>query len=132
VTDEVYFLTVEEVVLIHADQISRYGGDSGRRDTGLLESAVHAAENVAAYANESDLCDMAAAYMFHIAENQPFVDGNKRTAVASALVFLHQNGIEVLDSGEVLHDVMIKLATKELAKAEIAAVLRSLVATSSS
>jgi death on curing protein len=76
VTDEVYFLTVEEVVLIHADQISRYGGDSGRRDTGLLESAVHAAENVAAYANESDLCDMAAAYMFHIAENQPFVDGN--------------------------------------------------------
>jgi death-on-curing protein len=74
---------------------------------------------------------MAAAYMFHIAENQPFVDGNKRTAVASALVFLHQNGIEVLDPGEVLHDVMIRLATKELEKAQIAAVLRSLVASSS-
>jgi death on curing protein len=132
VTDEVYFLTVEEVVLIHADQIERHGGDSGRRDTGLLESAVHAAENVAAYANDSDLCDLAAAYVFHIAENQPFVDGNKRTAVASALVFLHQNGIEVFDPGEVLHDVMIKLATKELGKAQIAAVLRSLVAASSS
>jgi death-on-curing protein len=131
VIDEVYFLTVEEVVVIHADQISRYGGDAARRDTGLLESAVHAAENVAAYANDSDLCDMAAAYMFHIAENQPFVDGNKRAAVASALVFLHQNGIEVLDPGELLHDVMIKVATKEMGKPQIATALRSLIASSS-
>ena len=45
--DEVYFLTIEEVVAVHADQIDRYGGDSGLRDRGLLESAVHAAQNVA-------------------------------------------------------------------------------------
>jgi len=71
VIDDVYFLTVEEVVAIHADQIAHYGGDAGLRDRGLLESAVHAAENVAAYAASFDLCDLAAAYVFHIAENSP-------------------------------------------------------------
>ena len=60
--DDVYFLTIEEVVAIHADQIAHYGGDSGLRDRGLLESAVHAAEHVAAYAESFDLCDLAAAY----------------------------------------------------------------------
>jgi len=77
VIDDVYFLTVEEVVAVHADQIDRYGGDLGLRDRGLLESAVHAAQNVAAYIEDCDLCDLAAAYIFHLAENQPFVDGNK-------------------------------------------------------
>ena len=92
--DDVYFLTVEEVVEIHADQIDRYGGDAGVRDLGLLESAVHAARNVAAYGETCDLCDCRA-YLFHVAENQPFVDGNKRAALASGLVFLHQNGVAV-------------------------------------
>ena len=67
------------------------------RDRGLLESAVHAAQNVAVYVEHCDLCDLAAAYIFHLAENQPFVDGNKRTALASGLVFLHQNGIALED-----------------------------------
>ena len=91
--DDVYFLTVEEVIAIHADQIARYGGDPGLRDRGLLESAVHAARNVAAYGESLDLCDLAAAYVFHLAENQSFIDGNKRAALASALVFLHQNDV---------------------------------------
>ncbi|HTR77947.1 MAG TPA: hypothetical protein VMH39_07545 [Gemmatimonadaceae bacterium] len=59
--DDVYFLTVDEVVAIHADQIENYGGDLGLRDRGLLESAVHAAQNVAAYVTDCDLCDLAAA-----------------------------------------------------------------------
>jgi death-on-curing protein len=127
VIDDVYFLTVEEVVTIHADQIDRYGGDSGLRDRGLLESAVHAAQNVAAYLEEWDLCDLASAYIFHLAENQPFIDGNKRAALASGLVFLHQNGVEIDDPGERLYDVMIGAATKAIGKPQIAATLRSLV-----
>ena len=126
--DDVYFLTVEEVVAIHADQIAQYGGDSGLRDRGLLESAVRAAENVAAYAESFDLYDLAAAYIFHIAESQPFVDGNKRAALASGLVFLHQNGIALEDPDERLYDVMITIATKATSKPEIAATLRSLIA----
>jgi death on curing protein len=128
VIDDVYFLTVEEVVAIHADQIAQYGGDSGLRDRGLLESAVHAPENVAAYVESVDLCDLAAAYIFHIAENQPFVDGNKRAALASGLVFLHQNGIAVEDPDERLYDVMINVATKAIGKPEIATTLRSMAA----
>jgi death-on-curing protein len=124
---DVYFLTVEEVVAIHADQIAQYGGDPGMRDRALLESAVHAAENVAAYADSFDLCDLAAAYIFHIAENQPFVDGNKRAALASALVFLHQNGITVEDPEEHLYDVMINVAKKAIEKPEIATALRLLI-----
>jgi death-on-curing protein len=125
---EVYFLTVEEVVAVHADQIDRYGGDRGLRDRGLLESAVHAAQNVAAYVEDCDLCDLAAAYIFHLAENQPFVDGNKRAALASGLVFLHQNGIALEDPDERLYDVMISVATKAIGKPEIATTLRSLIA----
>ena len=102
--EDVYFLTVEEVVAIHTDQIERYGGDPGLRDAGLLESAVHAAQNVAAYVEACDLCDLAAAYILHIAENQPFVDGNKRAALASGLVFLHQNGSPVEDPEGLLYD----------------------------
>jgi len=128
VIDDVYFLTVEEVVAIHADQIANYGGDSGLRDRGLLESAVHAAQNVAVYAESVDLCDLAAAYVFHIAENQPFVDGNKRAALASGLVFLHQNGIAIDDPDERLYGVMIQIATKAIGKPEIATTLRSLIA----
>lgn len=125
--DDVYFLTVEEVVAIHADQIARYGGDPGLRDLGLLESAVHAARNVAAYVEDWDLCDLAAAYAFHLAENQPFIDGNKRAALASALVFLHQNGVETDDPREVLYDVMIGAATKAVHKLEIVTTLRSVI-----
>lgn len=128
---DVYFLTVEDVLAIHADQIERYGGDSGQRDLGLLDSAVHAAQNVAAYAEDWDLCDLAAAYVFHLAENQPFVDGNKRAALASGLVFLHQNGVEIDDPGELLYDVMIGAATKAIGKPQIAATLRSLIVPSS-
>ena len=130
-TEDVYFLTVEEVVAIHADQIDRYGGDPGLRDRGLLESAVHAAQNVAAYVEDYDLHDLAAAYIFHLAENQPFVDGNKRAALASGLVFLYQNGIALEDPDERLYDVMISVATKVIGKPEIATTLRSLVATPS-
>ena len=126
--DDVYFLTVEEVVEIHADQIDRYGGDAGVRDLGLLESAVHAARNVAVYGETCDLCDMAAAYLFHVAENQPFVDGNKRAALASGLVFLHQNGVAVEDPEGTLYDIMIGVATKEMEKPGLASVLRSLLA----
>ena len=89
---------------------------------------MHAAQNVAAYIEDSDLCDLAAAYVFHIAENQPFLDGNKRAALASGLVFLHQNGIALGDPDDRLYDLMISVATKAIGKPEIAATLRSLVA----
>jgi death-on-curing protein len=78
------FLTVEEVLVIHEDQIAAFGGTLGLRDHGSLESAVAVPQT--SFGGEflhRDVFEMSAAYAFHIAENQPFLDGNKRTALAA-------------------------------------------------
>ncbi len=87
----IVFLDVEDVKLIHAEQIDAFGGSHGVRDEGSLESAVNQAQ--ATFGEEylhSFPFGMASAYAFHIAQNQPFVDGNKRAALAAALVFRGQ------------------------------------------
>ena len=91
------FLNLAEVLEIHRDQIERYGGQAGIRDLGLLQSALAmpAAGFGGRYLHE-DLLEMAAVYLFHIARNHPFVDGNKRTGAVAALVFLSLNDIEIV------------------------------------
>ena len=81
------FLSVEDVIQIHDEQIAAYGGATGVRDQGLLESAVAVprASFGEAYLHE-DLAHMAAAYAFHIAQNQPSLDGNKRTGLVAAWI----------------------------------------------
>lgn len=119
------FLDVEDVLQIHADQLERYGGLSGVRDLGLLESAVSMPK--ATYAGEflhGDLFAMAAAYLFHITRNHPFLDGNKRTGAASALVFLDLHGIEVTASDDALYDLVIGVATGAAGKEMVASFLR--------
>jgi len=127
---EPLFLTLAEVVDIHNDQIKRYGGDAGARDLGLLESAISVPQ--AGFGGQflhSSLFEMAAAYAFHISENQTFVDGNKRTALAAALIFLEMNGILIKDPKDRLYDAMIKLATHRLGKKALAVLLEELAKT---
>jgi len=69
---------------------------------------------------------MAAAYAFHVSQNQPFVDGNKRTALASALVFLEINGVGISEPDEALYESMIKIASGKMNKEEFAVILRNL------
>lgn len=124
---KITFLTLAEVVEIHADQIERYGGGSGIRDINLLSSAV--AMPYAFFQGQflhADLFEMAAAYAFHICQNHPFVDGNKRTALAAALVFLELNDISLSDPEEKLYHSMMSLASGTLDKAGLAVVLREL------
>lgn len=121
------FLSLEDVFLIHDEQLVAYGGIQGIRDKGLLESAVMTAQ--ASFGGEylhQDLFEMAAAYAFHIAENQPFLDGNKRTALVSALVFLDINGFVILDAERKLYDAMIAIANKEMDKYDLAELLKNL------
>ena len=121
------FLTLAEVIEIHADQISRYGGRGGLRDLGLLESAV--AQPEASFAGEwlhKDIYTMAAAYSYHLCQNHPFIDGNKRTALASALVFLELNGISLLDPRGRLKDAMFQIASGKMSKEDFAKLLRTL------
>jgi death on curing protein len=112
---EIQFLNLEDVLILHEMQIERYGGATGIRDQGLLESAIGMPQ--ASFGGEfmhKGLFEMAAAYAFHIAENQPFVDGNKRTALAAALVFLDWHHIEVEEPNGELYTAMIQLAERKL------------------
>ena len=94
--DEPTFLNVDDVLDLHAAQLELYGGGAGLRDRGLLESAVAQPQTSIGGAFVHDgLFAMAAAYLFHIVSNHPFVDGNKRTGLLAALVFLDLNGIAI-------------------------------------
>ncbi len=121
------FLTMSEVLLILQDQIRRYGGTYGVRDPELLSSALAMPEATfeGKYLHR-DLYEQAAAYAFHLCQNHPFVDGNKRTALASALVFLSLNGVELDDPKGELYDLMMGVAGAGVGKAEVAATFRRL------
>lgn len=128
---EILFLTLAEVVEIHTDSIKRYGGSPGIRDINLLSSTL--AIPYASFQDQFlhvDIFEMAAAYAFHISQNHPFADGNKRTALVAALVFLELNGISLSDPEEKLYDAMIALASGNLDKIGLAAILRKLKRTS--
>jgi death-on-curing protein len=120
---EPVFLTRESVEAIHAASIHRFGGSLGIRDENVLESAL-AQPLHEYYYREADLFQMAAAYAYHIAENQPFIDGNKRAALLAALNFLVQNGVSSDRPIAEFYDAMIAIAEKRLDKAGLAAVFR--------
>ena len=122
------FLEIEDVLDLHEESLKRYGGATGLREPGLLDSAVAAALNTFLYAN-GDEFDVAAAYAFHLAESQCFFDGNKRTGIGSALLFLKLNGNPAHGTPEIekqLYAAMIAIATHELDKPGLAALLREI------
>jgi death-on-curing protein len=117
----IIFLTLDEVLEIHFDQIQRHAGDPSIRDHGLLQSAINmpSAGFGGQYLHDFPH-GMAAAYLFHLAANHPFVDGNKRTALASALTFLIVNGFELQASKDEVFDLVIGVATGKADKTEVA------------
>lgn len=124
---KITFLTLAEIIDIHADQIERYGGHKGLRDMHLLSSAV--AIPYASFSGQFlhlDIYEMAAAYAYHISQNHPFIDGNKRTALASALVFLELNSMSISDSQGKLYNAMIRISEGKFSKTEFAKVLKDL------
>ena len=109
---QIRFLTLAEVIDIHNDQIIRYGGMPGIRDIKLLSSAVAMPKtSFGGKFLHENIFQMAAAYAYHISQNHSFVDGNKRVALVSALIFLDINGIEIIDSDDILYDTMVKVAS---------------------
>ena len=119
------FLDLSEVVELQADQIERYGGTAGIRDLGLLQSALAMpASGAAGEFFHADLYEMAAAYLFHLVKNHPFVDGNKRTGAAAALIFLHMNGVRVETGSDTLAKLVENVAAGGVSKSDIATFLR--------
>ena len=115
------FLDLWEVVRIHEDQIGRYGGEPGIRDISLLMSAVAMprAGTEEGFLH-SDLFQMAAAYLFHIVRNHPFVDGNKRTGAVAAIVFLSLNDVAVEADEAGLEALVRGVAEGQAGKDEVA------------
>jgi death-on-curing protein len=131
---ETTFLTFEEVLYIHADQIAQYGGSAGVRDEGLLRSALAQPEAMFGdqYLHDS-LAAQTAAYLFHLVKNHPFVDGNKRAGTACALVFLEINGHELDPWLDGLHEftgqthletVVVQVASGDMSKDDLIAFIR--------
>ncbi len=119
------FLTLDEVLGIHADQIRVYGGASGIRDLSLLRSALAMPETTFDGAHlHPSVFEMAAAYLFHLARNHPFVDGNKRTALMCALVFLGLKGQRLLADPDDLYALVDGVAAGDVDKAETSVFLR--------
>jgi death-on-curing protein len=115
------FLTLDEILSLHEDQIRRHGGSTGVRDLGLLQSAIGTVTATfdGSFLHET-LFEMAAAYLFHISRNHPFIDGNKRTAIAAALTFMEMNGVEIDADENALYDLVIGIAAGKLTKADAA------------
>lgn len=125
-TKEPDFLTLDEVLAIHAHQIRQYGGSPGLRDRALLESAL--AMPRATFGGEKlhpTVTEQAAAYLFHLTKNHPFVDGNKRVGLACCLVFLRLNGRRIRATDDELVQLVEDVAAGGATKAEVAVFLRS-------
>jgi len=118
---DVDFLELSDVMQIHANQTALYGGASEIRDVNLLESAIEQprASFDGVYLHAFPF-EMAAAYLFHIVMNHPFVDGNKRTGTAAALVFLDINGISIEAKNGELSDLTLAVSMGSAGKPEIA------------
>jgi death-on-curing protein len=123
------FLDLERVVKLHRILIDEYGGSHGVRDLGLLTSALAQPSSMfAGVYFHTDLFEMASAYLFHIVQNHPFIDGNKRVGAAAAILFLDLNGVEFEPDEDGLVDVTLAVASGRAGKPEITTFLRSFAA----
>jgi death on curing protein len=124
----VRFLLKEIVLTIHDDQIRLYGGAYGVRDAAGLDAAVHMpqAQFDGQYLHSS-IFQMAAAYGFHLCQNHPFLDGNKRTAGMAMFTFLQLNALEPIATGTDYYITMMAVATGNMSKEQLADWLRTAV-----
>ena len=123
------FLGLDEVLLLHTDQVARYGGAAGVRDLGLLESAVATPEaSFDGVYLHATLPEMAAAYLFHLAQNHPCVDGNKRIAAAALFMFLYMNDLVLTCDEDELVAITLGVASGATTKAELAVFVAAYVA----
>jgi death-on-curing protein len=119
--DDVEFISYEELLEIHSDQLARYGGLEGFIDENVVKSAL-AQPGMRAFGEylHIDIAEMAASYIFHFAASQGFVDGNKRTAALTAVTFLLRNGYRLDCPDEDLYPVVKQAATARMPKSAIA------------
>ena len=120
------FIALDEALALHADQIETYGGSLGVRDMGLLESAL--AMPQASFGGawlHATLPEMAAAYLYHVTQNHPFIDGNKRAALIITIAFLGLNDIELEARASNLTLLVMSVASGAASKSAVAVFLET-------
>jgi death-on-curing protein len=121
-------LTLDIVLEIHAETIAQFGGSTGLRDRALLESAIAAPQaSFGGVSPLTDTVDVAAAYLFYLCSNHPFVDGNKRAALGACLVFLQLNGYRPAPDSDEWENLILAVSAGILSRAEVTTQLRTLV-----
>jgi death-on-curing protein len=126
--DDCFHLSVEIVREIHAEALEKFGGLAGIRDENLLASAVLTPQSsLGGKSPYVDLVDVAAAYLFYICCNHPFLDGNKRTAMMAAIVFLRLNGVDTLPDSERWEQLMLDVAASKIDRDATTRGLRKLI-----
>lgn len=126
--DDCIHLTIEIVHEIHAEAIESFGGLAGVRDENLLASAVLTPQS--SFGGKSpyaDIVEIAAAYLFYLCGNHPFLDGNKRTAMMAAILFLRMNGIEPAPDSDEWEKFVLDVAASEIDRDETTRRLRKLL-----
>lgn len=123
-TAEPRWVSARAIRYLHLESLRQFGGAEGVRDDGLLESALARPQNLFAYEGEADPCRLAAAYAGGIVRNHPFVDGNKRAALAAAGVFLMLNGLDLVADKAQATAAVLDLAAGDLPEEGFAAWLR--------
>jgi death-on-curing protein len=127
--DDCIHLTTEIVQEIQAEALAAFGGSAGVREMSLLESAVAAPQ--ATFGGRSpftDLVEVAAAYLFYLCRNHPFIDGNKRAALGACIVFLRLNGVEPMVDGPAWEQLTLDIAASRLDREQATVRLRALLA----
>lgn len=125
---KIIHLTVDIVIEIHAVAIQEFGGSEGLRDRNLLESAVATPQSsFGGKSPYSDAIEIAAAYLFYLCKNHPFIDGNKRTALGACLVFLQLNQIQPHPDHDDWEKLVINIASSEFNREEVTQALRKLI-----
>jgi death-on-curing protein len=126
--DDCFHLTVDMVQEIHAAAIGQFGGSVGVRELALLESAVATPQS--SFGGNSpyqDIVEVAAAYLFYLCKNHPFVDGNKRAALGACLVFLRLNDVEPQPDGSEWEELTMTIAANQLDREQTTERLRKLI-----
>jgi death on curing protein len=119
------FLELDDVLALHADQVDRYGGSGGIRDLGLLQSALGMPR--ASFDGQflhPSIPEMAAAYLFHLVQNHPFIDGNKRIGLAAAIAFLGLNDLWLEANEDELSEFVLRVARGDAQKADVSIFVR--------
>jgi death on curing protein len=127
--DTIRFLTWEELMILHEDQLQKYGGQQGFIDENVIRSVLSRAQFTAQYNPDADIAGLAADYLFGFSTTQGFVDGNKRMSVTAAFYFLSQNGYDMVITNRLLFIVAMAVARDELDRDDLADLIRAHLAT---